>query len=128
MKKYGFPVLITITVAFVMFLTGFFIGRNFNRQNIQLQTVQKDTLTIPVSTAPAQTASAQSGPEEKININTATSEQLQTLPGIGEVLSQRIIDYRTKYGAFRSVNELTDVEGIGDKILESLRDYATVGG
>lgn len=61
-----------------------------------------------------------------VNINTADLNQLQTLNGIGEVKAQAIIDYREAHGAFRSVDELTNVKGIGDKTLEKNRDRITV--
>lgn len=61
-----------------------------------------------------------------ININTATRAQLETLPGIGEVLAQRIIDYREANGPFTSVNQLTQVKGIGEKRLAAIIDLITV--
>ena len=62
----------------------------------------------------------------KININTATATELETLSGIGEVLAQRIVDYRTENGPFASVDDLDDVSGIGEAILEQVRDDVTV--
>lgn len=62
----------------------------------------------------------------KININTATKEQLESLPRIGEALAQRIIDYRESNGRFKDINELNNVSGIGDKIFEGLKDKITV--
>lgn len=64
----------------------------------------------------------------KIDINTAASEQLQTLPGIGEAKAAAIIAYREEHGAFSSVDELTNVSGIGEKTLEAFRDKVTASG
>ena len=61
-----------------------------------------------------------------VNINTASKRELDALPGIGEVLAQRIIDYRSANGPFSTVDELTKVKGIGAKTLEKLKPYATV--
>lgn len=61
-----------------------------------------------------------------INVNTATAAELETLPGVGEVLAQRIIDHRTENGPFTSVDQLVDVSGIGDAILGSIRELVTV--
>ena len=61
-----------------------------------------------------------------VNVNTATTDQLEGLPGIGEVLAQAIVDYRTESGPFASVDQLEDVSGIGPSILEDIRDLVTV--
>lgn len=65
-------------------------------------------------------------PEEKLNLNTATAEELQKLPGIGAVLSQAIVEYREEHGPFQSVEELLLVPGIGQGRLENIRDLVTV--
>ena len=62
-----------------------------------------------------------------ININTASKEELETLPGIGEVLAQRIIDYRRTNGYFKSIEEIKEVSGIGEKKFEAIKDLITVG-
>lgn len=62
----------------------------------------------------------------KVNINTASLAELQTLNGIGEKKAQAIIDYRTKNGTFQSVDQLTEVDGFGEKTVEKLRDSITI--
>ena len=58
----------------------------------------------------------------KVSLNYATQAKLDTLPGIGEVFSKRIIDYRTAHGNFKAIDELRNVKGIGDNLFESLKD------
>ncbi|MFD0314949.1 helix-hairpin-helix domain-containing protein [Streptomyces flavalbus] len=67
-------------------------------------------------------ASPGAAPVAPVSLNTATAEQLDTLPGVGPVLAQHIIDYRTQHGGFRSVDELREVKGIGDGRYADLRD------
>lgn len=71
-------------------------------------------------------APGSSGAEPLINVNTATLDQLESLPGIGPALGQRIIDYRQQHGPFRSVDDLLNVSGIGEKRLADLRPKVTV--
>lgn len=66
-------------------------------------------------------------PTQPININTAGSDQLQQVPGIGPVTAQKILQMRKSYGAFKSVNDLEAIRGIGPKRLEKMRKYLTVG-
>jgi competence protein ComEA len=75
--------------------------------------------------APAGTPGV-AGPGAKINLNTATVTQLDTLPGVGPVLAQRIIDHRDRHGGFRSVGELRQVDGIGDARYEQLKELVVV--
>lgn len=63
----------------------------------------------------------------KVDINTATAAELDAgVPGVGPVLAQRIVDYRTQHGPFRAVEDLMKVQGIGQKKFDSLKDYVTV--
>jgi len=62
----------------------------------------------------------------KININKATVEELMTVPGIGQVKAQSMVDYRNDNGNFKSVDELTNISGIGVKTLEKLRDKVDI--
>ncbi len=68
------------------------------------------------------TGAAGAGPAAPVSLNTATTDQLDTLPGVGPVLAQHIIDYRTQHGGFRSVDELREVNGIGERRFADLRD------
>ncbi|MFI6087132.1 helix-hairpin-helix domain-containing protein [Streptomyces sp. NPDC051218] len=85
----------------------------------------------PTSAAPAAPAEPGAGsaagptaasPAAPVGLNTATAEQLDELPGVGPVLAQHIIDYRTEHGGFRSVDELREVNGIGDKRYADLQN------
>lgn len=78
------------------------------------------------SGASGSASSGSGGTEAIVNLNTATLEQLETLPGIGPVLAQRIIDHREAHGPFGSVEDLLEVSGIGEKRLADLKPKVTV--
>jgi competence protein ComEA len=61
-----------------------------------------------------------------VNLNTATLEQLDTLPGVGPVMAGRILDWRTQHGGFATVDQLREVSGIGDRTFERLSPLVTV--
>ena len=63
----------------------------------------------------------------RININTATAQELETLKGIGPALAQRIIDYRSEHGDFRRIEDIRFVRGISTQVFEDIRDFITVG-
>ena len=80
----------------------------------------------PGGTGAAGDASGQAGPGALVDLNTATAEQLDTLPGVGPSTAAAIIAYRDENGPFMSVDQLIDVRGIGDAKLEQLRDLVSV--
>ena len=84
------------------------------------------TTARPVETKPKSTKPAEDKVTFPVNINSASKRELDALPGIGEVLAQRIIDYRSANGPFQSVDELIKIKGIGEKTLAKLKPYATV--
>jgi competence protein ComEA len=67
-------------------------------------------------------------PAGKVNINTATVEQLATLPGVGPALAQRIVEHRQKAGSFKNVQELMSIRGIGEKSFQKMEAHLTTGG
>jgi competence protein ComEA len=76
--------------------------------------------------APPATDGAGGGEQAPLDLNTATLAQLDTLPGVGPVLAQRILDWRTEHGRFTMVDQLGDVPGIGESRLSQLRDLVRV--
>lgn len=130
MKKAAY-VLLSLFGLFFALLIGVFIGRNSasrlivipeNATNLQQSAVYHDQ---EIAVDPALPTESKSG---KININTASISLLQTLPNVGEVLAQRIVDYRNENGNYTAPEDLLLVEGIGEKRLEQIREYITVGG
>jgi len=72
-------------------------------------------------------AAGKPAPTAKVNLNTASVEQLTTLPGVGPKLAARIVEYRQKSGAFRSTQELINVQGIGEKSFAKIEAWLSVG-
>src|SRR5580693_6540127 len=73
-------------------------------------------------------AATKKPPSQPINLNAASSEQLQQVPGIGPATADKILQMRKSYGPFKSVDDLLAIRGIGKKRLEKMRKYLTVGG
>lgn len=105
--------------------------------NRQMFEIKKDTVSDSVSTDSvsynistddnSETGASEPVSEDgRININTATAHELRTLDGIGETKAYAIIEYREEHGNFKSVDELVNVSGIGEKTVDRLRDMITV--
>lgn len=126
-------ILIGLTAAFAVFLLGFFLGRNLVRPAVTtsriaptVQTMPESVPTVPEPSVPETTARPE--PEYPININEADVWTLDFLPGIGETIAGRIVDYRDANGPFTQLTDLLNVEGIGEKRLEQILPYITTGG
>ncbi|MGH2740351.1 MAG: helix-hairpin-helix domain-containing protein [Actinomycetota bacterium] len=104
------------------------VGADLDLLNLAALLVDAQQVYVPRRGESSSSSESGSGPgvTRKININVATAEELESLPGIGEVLAQRIIDYREENGPFASVDELVNVSGIGEATLEEIRDLVTV--
>jgi competence protein ComEA len=81
---------------------------------------------VAAGTAAPSPAAAGGAPAAPVDLNTATLEELGTLDGVGPATAQKIIDYRTEHGGFRTVDELDQVPGIGEKRMAALREHVRV--
>ncbi|MEV0066527.1 MULTISPECIES: ComEA family DNA-binding protein [unclassified Amycolatopsis] len=101
-------------------------GTDLSSLNLARKLTDGEQLAVGITVASSAPAGAGAAPG-KLDLNSATPEQLDTLPGVGEVTAGRIIDWRTQHGGFSSVEQLRDVEGIGESKFEKLREQVTVG-
>lgn len=119
-------ILPVITALFAGLTLGLFLGRNPAGGSVTVSVPARQvSAAVPAETQTEPSAQAASLP---VNINTADAAELAALPGIGEVLAQRILDYRRVHGDFSAVEQLTNVEGIGEGKLESILELITIGG
>lgn len=107
---------------------GFIKGANQDSLNLAAKVSDSQKIIVEAkSDAIAGTPTTSGMPTEtKINLNTATEQQLDELPGIGEVMAKRILEYRTEIGSFKSVDQLKDIEGIGPKKFEKIKNKVSL--
>ncbi|WP_294513058.1 ComEA family DNA-binding protein [uncultured Intestinimonas sp.] len=140
-------VLLAVTAAFLLLAAGYFLGARSGTEPYRVEALspaaetgalpQPSEMASPAvietaspaaeASAPAETAVPETGAApDKVNINTASAQELETLPGIGEKRAADIVADRAANGPFRIPEDLTRVPGIGEGILEGLIDYITV--
>ena len=120
--KFSLPekIALALTGATLCFMCGLFAGRQ--------SFFQRPFIHRPTSASVSHATSSPSENQTRVNINTADRQTLMTLPGIGEMLADRILAYREEAGPFSVVEELLDVPGIGDATMEILLHYVFVEG
>ena len=111
-------IMLGITCAFLFLLIGMFLGRNSSHGYLSIDHM------IESHTQQAETQEANHN--GKIDLNTATLDQLQLLPGIGQSIAQKIMEYRSIHNGFTSVEELIQIQGIGEKKFEQIKQYIEV--
>ena len=125
MKKHLIPV---FTIIFCAFTLGFLLGRNQDRYPVQVNVIP----SVARHDLPPKTGSPPPSADYEItfpiDLNTADIRQLSALPGIGEELARRILDYRAYYGPFSRPEELLNIDGIGQATVEAVLDYVITGG
>ena len=102
---------------------------DLDRINLALHLADQMQVYVPrkgEAAPPPNGDSAPAAPAGKINLNTASAEELDKLPGIGPTTAQLIIDYRTKNGAFKTIEEIKEVPRIGDSLFQKIKDSITV--
>jgi competence protein ComEA len=106
-------------------------GVDLTSLNLARVLTDGEQILVGVAPAPGVAASASSQPGASpggalVNLNTATLDELDSLPGVGPVTAQKILDWRTAHGSFTAIDELLEVDGIGEKTLADMAPHLTL--
>ncbi|WP_328646856.1 ComEA family DNA-binding protein [Amycolatopsis sp. NBC_00348] len=101
-------------------------GADLSAVNLARKVTDGEQLAVGIP-APMAPPGAPEGGGGKVDLNAASPDQLDTLPGVGEVMAKRIVQWRAEHGGFTKVEQLRDVDGIGESKFEKLREQVTVG-
>ena len=127
MKYHKYEVaVVAITLAFICFVAGFFVGRSRQKGVITITTQEKTDVVLDEDAEKTEN-SEEITSDGLININTANKAVLSELEGIGEELAGRIIAYRTENSEFESIYEIMEVPGIGEGKFAAIKEYISVG-
>lgn len=101
-------------------------GASTGMLNLARKISDGEQILVDVPGAPAGASSGTGSSSDPVDLNTATPEQLEQLPGVGPVYAKRIVDYRTQHGGFRSIDELRQIAGIGEHRFSLLKPLVRV--
>ena len=129
-----FVIFAVIIIALSFYMNGTPVKPALQSEPYQFVTSSKAKYSVPAESDAAASmdesaptvGSEQAETDGKININTATAEELTKLPGIGEKKAEAIVEYRNLHGAFASTDELLNISGIGEATYEKFKDKVTV--
>lgn len=127
-EKYMLLLAAVVLIFCVGYLTGFSRGQHRVTVSSSVSSVS-NTAVVASGTSDDDGDTSDGASEissDKLNINEATADELASLPGIGDVLAERIIEYRASNGAFSSTEEIMNVYGIGESKFDAIKDYITV--
>ncbi len=118
--------ILAATLLFLVLTIGYHLGRKRSPAEFAVRTAAEELQRSPDAETPGQPDPAPLPAAGKININTAGKDELRSLSGIGDALSERIIAYRDEHGPFERIEDITKVPGIGSGTFEGLRDQICV--
>lgn len=134
-RKFAIPLAAALVIVFSL---GFAIGRERGaRSEVVLQTQRSAAREVTSAPTEEQTDEAETqtprgetsetgAADARVNLNTATLEELQTLPGVGEAIARRILEYREASGGFLTIEQIMEVSGIGEAKFAQIKDLITV--